>query len=252
MSGLLGLGVLAASGLASVLLRRSRSIGDIIPGVVIEETQIDQLAITEHPVEIGAPVSDHAYRRPAEVIMKCGWSNSSPLTIGGFSIPFISQGLASSVMSLGEKDFVTETYAMLQKLQASREPFNVTTGKRLYKNMLIESLAVTTDETTENALMVVCKMREVIIVVAVTRSTPSEEQQAAPEETQGTAENGPASSEPSSPPPNSGPTPQAAPSTAQATPGQQSAGFSQGPPASGAGADWTSPTGSRNAAGVPN
>lgn len=219
---------------------------------------MDQLSVTEHPVEFGAPVSDHAFRRPAEITMKCGWSNSSSFKIAGFAVPFISQGLVSSALSLGGTDYVTEVYETLLKLQRSLEPFSVTAGKRSYKNMLMESLAVTTDGTSENALMVVTRMREVIIVTAVTRASPPAAQQAQPGTTQGTTQGGPASTQAGTPPPNSGPTPSAVPSTAQTAPVApvtreplpNLTGASQGAPAAPVATSWFSPSGVFSAGGV--
>jgi len=50
------------------------------------------------------------------------------------------------------------------KLQASRQVFDVVTGKRSYKNMLLERLTVTTERDTENILEVVARFKQVIIV----------------------------------------------------------------------------------------
>ena len=41
-----------------------RSIGTVIPDVVIEEAHRDELIITQHPVEKGATITDHAFARP--------------------------------------------------------------------------------------------------------------------------------------------------------------------------------------------
>lgn len=54
-----------------------RVIGTIIPDVVVEEHHRDQLVITDHPVERGAAISDHAFKLPVEVEIRCGFSNSS-------------------------------------------------------------------------------------------------------------------------------------------------------------------------------
>jgi hypothetical protein len=60
-----------------------------------------------------------------------------------------------------------ETYQQLLD-KAERKPFDVVTGKRIYKNMLIRSLEVTTDKATENVLSAVLTMREVIITSTAT------------------------------------------------------------------------------------
>jgi hypothetical protein len=66
----------------------------------------------------------------------------------------------------------------LLKLQEERIPFDVSTGKRSYTNMLVRSLQVTTDRTSENALQVVATLRQVILVSTkpLTQAAPLEAQ----------------------------------------------------------------------------
>ena len=146
----------------AAILIRSRIIGGVIPDVTIREVHRDDLIITDHPVETGAAISDHAFKRPVEVEMLCGWSNSTA----------------------GTEGYVEAVYAALQALQAIRIPFIVLTGKRLYRNMLIAGLQVQTDQTTESALMVSCRLREVIITstrqTAVPTASQARPQQTAP------------------------------------------------------------------------
>jgi len=133
--------------------QRSRKIGLIIPDVVVSEKHQDALEITEHPVEIGAPVSDHSYKRPAEVTMEMGFSG------GGSLLDFADTSAIGISLGTSPK----EIYQQILDLQASRVPFDVTTGKRQYSNMLIRDIDVTTDRTSENVLMCVLTLREVII-----------------------------------------------------------------------------------------
>lgn len=133
--------------------QRSRKIGLIIPDVVVSEKHQDALEITEHPVEIGAPVSDHSYKRPAEVTMEMGFSG------GGSLLDFADTSAIGISLGTSPK----EIYQQILDLQASRVPFDVTTGKRQYSNMLIRAIEVTTDRTSENVLMCVLTLREVII-----------------------------------------------------------------------------------------
>jgi hypothetical protein len=67
---------------------------------------------------------------------------------------------------------VQDVYAQFLGLQASRQPFDVITGKRLYSNMLITMLHTTSDKDTENAMFLSVKMREVILVNTQTVSVP--------------------------------------------------------------------------------
>ena len=119
----------------------SRAIGSIIPDVTIEEDHEDVLEITQHPVETGAKISDHASRQPARVDIHVGFSNSSAQSEG----------------------YVQSVYEMFLALQRAREPFSVSTGKRNYSSMLINNLVVTTDSSREYSLDVVVTLREVII-----------------------------------------------------------------------------------------
>ncbi|HHT0407052.1 TPA: phage baseplate protein [Raoultella ornithinolytica] len=141
--------------LSTLFQQQSRRIGLIVPDVVITERHSDTLEITEHPVEkptstgVGF-VSDHAYRRPSELVMEVGFSG------GGTLLDLLDTSAIG--LSLGISP--SETYQKLLDLQRSREPFSVTTGKRQYTNMLIRVLDVTTDKTSENVLMATLTLRE--------------------------------------------------------------------------------------------
>lgn len=178
----------AGAGLAMALLRPVRRIGTIIPHVTIEEVAEDALVITEHPVQVGAAITDHAYRRPTEVRMRLAWSNASPMA----AISAAGQALAGNFAGLGglaRDDFVKGVYEELLALQRDREPFTLTTGKKRYTNMLVASLVQTTDRTSEYALQVEATFREVILTrVTTARTDPAT--QASPAETQAPTERG--------------------------------------------------------------
>ncbi|WP_248322038.1 phage baseplate protein [Caballeronia sp. Sq4a] len=48
----------------------------IVAHATIEEVHQDELEVTEHPVEQGTVIADHAFVRPADLIITAGWSNS--------------------------------------------------------------------------------------------------------------------------------------------------------------------------------
>ncbi|BCQ40897.1 hypothetical protein ERHA54_35000 [Erwinia rhapontici] len=139
--------------LSTLFSQQSRKIGLIIPSVVISEKHSDSLEITEHPVEDKAPVADHAFKRPAELLMEVGFAG------GGSLLDFAD----TSSIGLGLGLSPGETYQELLNLQATRVPFDVTTGKRIYRNMLIRVLDVTTERTSENVLMATLTLKEVLI-----------------------------------------------------------------------------------------
>lgn len=138
---------------------------EIIPQVVPEERHSDVLMITRHPVEQGAAITDHAYKEPATVMIRAGWSNSSAEALG-------NPNLAQSV------------YEALLALQESRQLFTIITGKRIYDSMLVQSLNTTTTGATENALIIECVCQQVIIVATQVTQAPAIGKQTLPQETQ--------------------------------------------------------------------
>lgn len=143
---------------------QSRKIGIFIPDVVITEKHSDTLEITEHPVEKptsssgGASadgagfVADHAFRRPSELVMEVGFAG------GGSLLDLLNTSSIGLSIGLSPK----EVYQNLLDLQRKKKPFDVVTGKRIYNDMLIRVLDVTTDRTSENVLMATITMREII------------------------------------------------------------------------------------------
>lgn len=139
--------------LSAIFRLQSRRIGVLVPSVVVSEKHVDALEITEHPVETGAPVNDHAYKRASEVTMECGFAG------GGSILDFVDVSGIGLGIGLSPK----EVYQQLLDIQASRVPFDVVTGKRTYSNMLIRAIEVTTDRTSENVLSCVLTLREVLL-----------------------------------------------------------------------------------------
>lgn len=147
--------------ISTLLHQQSRRIGVIVPSVVVSEVHTDSMTITEHPVErptsSGSGVmADYAYRQPAQVVMDIGIAG------GGSLLDLLDTrhyGVSIPGSSMSPKD----VYAALLKMQHERELLDVVTGKRKYSNMLIQSMAVTTDQTKENVLSAKLTLREVII-----------------------------------------------------------------------------------------
>lgn len=183
MGQLLGIVTAVAQlGLQSLVIKPKRQIGPFTAQVTIDEVHTDELEITEHPVEMGASIADHAYKRPAEVTIRCSWSNSP--TTEGFIAGLVGavtgtvQG-ASSLLSGQSLGQVREVYQNLLQLQEQRIPFDVLTGKRNYSNMLVKTLRQETNKDTENSLMITATLRQVIIVTTQTVmvKTPTSAQQ---------------------------------------------------------------------------
>lgn len=134
-----------------------RSIGEFSATITVEEISTDDLEITQHPVQQGANITDHAYMKPAQIAIKIVFNDQdAPLA---------------------------ETYSRLLELQSSRVPFDVVTGKRQYKNMLFKSLSQTNDLATENLLSISAQLQEVFITSVQVVSVPERSKQANPGKT---------------------------------------------------------------------
>ena len=165
--GILTMG--AVLGAETLLIKPKRGIGSFVAQMTLREVHTDDLEITEHPVELGVSVADHAYRKPAEVVIECGWSNSFSTPNASLPASLLGSAVATlggigTLLGGGAPGQIMDIYKQLVDLQRSRTPFDVFTGKRIYKNMLIKTLVETTDKTTENMLMITATLREVIIV----------------------------------------------------------------------------------------
>lgn len=167
-------------------------IGDIEIAATLEEIYTDTLQVTEHPVEVGAAITDHAYMRPKEVVIKCGWTNST-----------LDELLSAVGELFGDEssvsDYVTSVYENLRVLQSSREPFDIVTTKRQYSNMVMVSLQVTTDQQTSNVLMVTATCRQIFIVETQATTIPPQEAQADPASTAATQNAGVKQTQPAAP-----------------------------------------------------
>lgn len=151
--------------MANIIPQGGRLLGSIIPDITIEESTNDSWEITSFPVQQGASISDHKYRKPIALKMSMMFKGDSPSDLGLI-------------------------YQKLLALQADTNLFSVTTPKRIYNNMQILSLACTTDQRTENVLSIIGELREVNIKDVVVSNVPARAKQKKAGKTGGTANAG--------------------------------------------------------------
>jgi hypothetical protein len=116
--------------------------------VTVSEDHEDDLAITQHPVEYGAAITDHSYKQPPQVRVRVGWSNAY----------------------VGD---VTTVYEDILALQQERRPFTIYTGKRFYENMLISSIRTQTNSGLEYSFVADVTFQQIILVSTQTISVTS-------------------------------------------------------------------------------
>jgi hypothetical protein len=126
-------------------------VADCVP----EEHHEDTMEITQHPVEQGASIADHAYKLPAEVTLNYIYSSSTKRGGSGQNVNY-------------NQNFLQQMYQNFLALQAQRVLFQLYTGKRYYPQMLIKSLSVVTDPANENILNMRILCKELIIVTTTT------------------------------------------------------------------------------------
>lgn len=128
-----------------------RSFGGVSGYVTISEAATDSLEITQQPVQQGAMISDHAFKKPIN-----------------FSIQMLFADNRGQSLS--------QIYQSLLDLQSTLTPFDVTTPKRTYHNMLFQTLGQTTDKKTEHCLAITASFQEVIVVPVSTATVPRSSQ----------------------------------------------------------------------------
>lgn len=183
------------SDIASLLFSSGRKITGsagvtVIPDLAIREKHRDSLGITAHPIQTGSAITDHAFVMQPEFTLEFGWSNSSIRAIGeDFTNTRLSTFLSGN---LGE-GYVSHVYSAILGLQSSRQLCTVTTGKRSYKNVLIESVETYTDADSAYSMIITmnCKALQLVSVattssVGVSQSTQANPASTSPEQGNGT------------------------------------------------------------------
>lgn len=208
-------------GLYNIIAADNSSLPDIIAMATVEENHLDQMELTEHPVEIGAPIADHAFKRPAEVTLHLAWSNSpnkdNGLISGAIATAAANNNIANQVTNvigavtgaIGLANTIQsslngtamgqmiDVYNKLLELQAKRALFVLYTGKRVYQNMFCKTISAPTDYRTENALFITMHCQQVILVSTQTVQLPKSTQKN-PSETASPTNNGTVSPTPTS------------------------------------------------------
>lgn len=183
--GFLQAGALQYADSLVVRPKRGFDIGysNIVPQVVVRESHQDNLQITDHPVEQGAMITDHAFILPSEVEIECAWSDSpsSPgLLNGAIGAVRATPVGAKSLITGNSQSQVNDFYATMLALQTSRTPINCYTGRRKYTDMLVKSVSTSTDAAHSSSLIVRVTLRKIITVSTSTTAIAPPSKQAAP------------------------------------------------------------------------
>lgn len=131
---------------------------------VVRERNIDQYQVTEHPTINGTFSTDHAFALPRRVDIEVLYSVSTGGTNGLKAIAAAADITSVLGIKVPEAPLsIRDYYNAFRNLQHKMIPFDITTGKQKYTNMIIESLEENTTEATENLLKLYIKCKEVKI-----------------------------------------------------------------------------------------
>lgn len=124
------------------------NIGGFFMDAVFHTNTEHSLTITQHPVQTGANLADHAFINPIRIAMDIGISDAMAYRSPGC---YDEPGETKSISA----------YRTLRKLQEQRTPLKVLTRLDTYENMLIESINVNDDVSTQNALKASIELTQV-------------------------------------------------------------------------------------------
>lgn len=129
--------------------------------------------ITDHPIDTGALISDHAYLNPEIYILE-GVVSDLPLSfieaakqIGSNALNLLSDvgvlfGAADEIAPASKRSVAA--FNSLLEFWRDITPFDVQTAMGIKQNMLIQSLTAVVDNDTANMLRFTAVLREVVLV----------------------------------------------------------------------------------------
>ena len=131
-------------GLETVHRPSRTKIGDIEIDVVLTESSTDSAETTDHPVEQGFDVSDHARLKPVTLQITGIISNTPVGAVQSQRVVSLGGGVTFTSVSAervgGAVGFAERAAADLRKLLEARQLVTVTTSKRVYTDMMLTEL----------------------------------------------------------------------------------------------------------------
>jgi len=110
-----------------------------------------ELRVTDHPVQDGTNIVDHAYMLPLHLVLEIGMSDVMDVYTKGSN----TQASTKSISA----------YQELLKLQQDRLPLEVGTRLNTYQNMIIERISAPDDHRTQFGLRCTVILRQIIMAV---------------------------------------------------------------------------------------
>jgi hypothetical protein len=126
--------------------------------------------MTEHPIEEGANITDHAFVEAKVVSIELAMSDAAT---------YLDSSFGGDTPSIN-------AFEKLVELQEERQPLTITTRLKTYENMLIETITAPDDFKTMFGMKATVGLREIFVASTATVAMP-DRSSAAPQKTGATS-----------------------------------------------------------------
>lgn len=144
-------------------IKPSRSFAEFSDFCSVTESHSSAVQATQYPIEDGTQGTDHIVKLP---------------------------DVLSWELVFDDRSNPQQTYAKLQDLMFSGEPFFAETGLKTYRNVVLLSISASQDSHTGRVLRCSLTLQEILLTSAVTTTLPPRTSQANPQVTGTTAKTG--------------------------------------------------------------
>lgn len=161
------------------------TIGTIELDVSITESHTGRVAVTDHPVEDGFNISDHARPEPDRLTIE-GLVSNTPLSRTQEKRIVKSMGISLETTSTadqkqGTAGYAEAAFAKLRELKENATLVKILTHIRVYDSMVLEDLNIPRDRSTGDALRFTASFKQVRVVKnKATQKVVSKEPKAQP------------------------------------------------------------------------
>ena len=150
-----------------------------VPDAVMRVEHQQEARITEHPVQTGANISDHAYAMPARVTLDIGMSDAMSAYANSSSS---SAEVAGGAWTGASKSKSVNAFTEISSWATGRVIVSIGTRLKVYSNMMVES--ITPEETNKTKTSLRCRVTfKQVFIANVQQVTAS----ALPQTTQSTS-----------------------------------------------------------------
>jgi len=151
---------MALTGETEVTILPYTNIGGWVFDAFLKIDHNSRLEITQHPVQTGASIADHAFLQPRTLQFEIGMSDVAKDVINGQFGSSEGRGL--------------KAYELLKNLQFARTPVQVTTRLDVFEKMLVADVHVPDDYKTLYGLRATVTMQEILVADVYTYKISAE------------------------------------------------------------------------------